>query len=407
MKPSSERADKCRIMSQNAKFFTPHAQVSHLNTNVWPENGSMRQNAERSMFTGVSIRRLVPPHPAAGHRQQGLFATQRFAKFDILGEYSGVAQVIASADDYAIVSNEIRARILDDELLCIDAEDFGNEARYINSFVGIAESPNVTVRTAYIGSLPRGAIVCLRNIYVGEEMLLDYGDKKVPPNQRPEPAMSAEQEMGNQILPQTCDDITCWLSNFQLRCLRDVDSKQNEDNFSFFAPLGRCHYTSSNVWPDAALRAGAERAPMHGVAIRKLLPPHPVAGQYGLFATRPFAQFDVLGEYVGKVIRASWSAKDTTGEYVAYLEDGPMSKALGVDGEHCGNESRYINSFLGSASGPNVAMRHGHLDRVPRVIIVCLRRVEAGEEFLLDYGHPYTNHFILGGAPAAALVTIF
>lgn len=47
--------------------------------------------------------------------------------------------------------------------------------RFINSHINIAHGPNVTLRTAYIGDLPHLLVVCLRDIEVGEEFLLDYG----------------------------------------------------------------------------------------------------------------------------------------------------------------------------------------------------------------------------------------
>lgn len=59
--------------------------------------------------------------------------------------------------------------------LGIDAQQMGNEMRFINSHLNIAFGPNVTLRTAYIGGLPHLLVVCLENIDIGDEFLLDYG----------------------------------------------------------------------------------------------------------------------------------------------------------------------------------------------------------------------------------------
>jgi len=51
----------------------------------------------------------------------------------------------------------------------------GNEGRFINCYLGVAEAPNVVMKTAYVEGLPRNVLVCLRSISAGEEFLLDYG----------------------------------------------------------------------------------------------------------------------------------------------------------------------------------------------------------------------------------------
>jgi hypothetical protein len=48
------------------------------------------------------------------------------------------------------------------------------------------------------------------------------------------------------------------------------------------------------------------------------------------------------------------------GPYVATLEgDKPISESLGVDASECGNEMRYINSYLNIDLHPNVVMKTG------------------------------------------------
>ena len=48
--------------------------------------------------------------------------------------------------------------------------------RFINSYIGIDFSPNVTMRTVYMNTYPHLVIVATRDIDIGEELLLDYGE---------------------------------------------------------------------------------------------------------------------------------------------------------------------------------------------------------------------------------------
>jgi len=42
--------------------------------------------------------------------------------------------------------------------------------------MNIAFGPNVTMRTTYIDTYPHLVVVCTRDIDIGEEILLDYGE---------------------------------------------------------------------------------------------------------------------------------------------------------------------------------------------------------------------------------------
>eukprot|EP01038_Epipyxis_sp_PR26KG_P006807 gene6807-9322_t len=63
-------------------------------------------------------------------------------------------------------------------------------------------------------------------------------------------------------------------------------------------------YTSQNKWqsiPKDQLE-NSKRYKVHGVEVRKLPSNHFLSGQYGLFATKKFFKFDIVGEYTGKVV---------------------------------------------------------------------------------------------------------
>ena len=113
-------------------------------------------------------------------------------------------------------------------------------------------------------------------------------------------------------------------------------------------------YTDSNKWqsiPRADVEA-CKRYSVKGVEVRLLPKEHFLFGEYGLFATQKFSKFDIIGEYTGKVV-----SNKVAGHYVAALEDKPHEESMGLDAEHCGNEMRFINSFLNVASESNVTMR--------------------------------------------------
>ncbi len=153
-------------------------------------------------------------------------------------------------------------------------------------------------------------------------------------------------------------------------------------------------YISTNNWDNIpkAIRKSSEirvQGRIHGVEPRKLEHPHPLAGEYGLFAsTKRFEMCDVVGEYCGVV------TTNNEGHYCASLDFGQSLYC--VDAEFKGNEMRFINDFHGIKDSPNVTMRICHVDSIPRILIVCLRTIEIGEELLLSYGDLYcAKHFNL------------
>jgi hypothetical protein len=152
---------------------------------------------------------------------------------------------------------------------------------------------------------------------------------------------------------------------------------------------------SANVWPKTGpgkeMRKRASRSSMHGVEMRLLEPPHLLAGQFGLFAARPFSQFDIVGEYCGEVVSATNHQEHW--EYQARLEDKDAFP-LGVDAEYRGNECRAINHFENIGDAANVIMKICYVEELPRVIILCKRDLATGEEFLLNYGDDYADAYI-------------
>jgi hypothetical protein len=151
-------------------------------------------------------------------------------------------------------------------------------------------------------------------------------------------------------------------------------------------------YISSNTWPRSSqgrkIKKRSARPFIHGVEIRILEDSHPLSGQCGLFAIQPFEQFDILGEYCGEVYEG-----DDGSEYATYLEDRNKKYALGVDATREGNEMRFINHFTGIADEPNVIMKIAYVEELPRVMVVCRKDIEIGEEFLFKYSDGFVEEY--------------
>jgi hypothetical protein len=157
---------------------------------------------------------------------------------------------------------------------------------------------------------------------------------------------------------------------------------------------GKLKYITENYWPPNITRVIKQSLSRHrisGVEVRDLPAGHFLhgIGQQGLFATTRFLQYDVLGEYVGRLV-----GNDVNGHYVAALENKAHSESLGIDAEVMGNEMRFINSYLNIGFSANLVMRTSYIHTVPHILLICTRDIEPGEEFLLDYGDAYNKAYL-------------
>ena len=76
----------------------------------------------------------------------------------------------------------------------------------------------------------------------------------------------------------------------------------------------------------------------------------------------------------------------------ARIEDDSVD--LGINAEDCGNEIRFINSYLNIGEA-NCVMRTTTLNSLPHIVIVCTKHIPKSSEILLDYGDAYNNKYIL------------
>ena len=132
------------------------------------------------------------------------------------------------------------------------------------------------------------------------------------------------------------------------------------------------------------------RSRLPGVEIRKISDAaHPVCGAYGLFATRAFRVGDCVGEYVGDVVSAERASRGGNG-YIAALGAQGEETMPGIDAARCGNETRFINDARGVGDGvPNCRLVRTTIRALPAVLIIVVRPVRYGDEFLLNYGQDY------------------
>ena len=80
---------------------------------------------------------------------------------------------------------------------------------------------------------------------------------------------------------------------------------------------GAVKYTSNNFWSPKIAKEKKEKCRREivvGVEVRDLPKSHFLFGEQGLFALEKFSQFDIVGEYTGRVVD-----DDISGHYVAAL----------------------------------------------------------------------------------------
>jgi hypothetical protein len=125
-----------------------------------------------------------------------------------------------------------------------------------------------------------------------------------------------------------------------------------------------------------------------GIEVRILPSSHLLSGQKGVFATKQFKQYDVIGEYTG-IIRENEHCEENN----LYIFD--LVDEIVIDGQDCSNELKYVNSYINLADEPNLVSSNCYIDGLPKVLYVCSKDINVGEELLIDYGDSYNEAHIL------------
>jgi|GEM_PF-6570896 len=133
---------------------------------------------ENDLLSAVEIRRLPPDHPAyRDERSYGLFSHARIAKGAYIAEYTGRYRLKRER------SKSSRYLLKCSDNLYIDAENYGNETRYVNDYRGVMKSPNsqyykIDCKEHFYKNVKitsRVVVKARRDIEPGEEIVVNYG----------------------------------------------------------------------------------------------------------------------------------------------------------------------------------------------------------------------------------------
>jgi len=130
-----------------------------------------------------------------------------------------------------------------------------------------------------------------------------------------------------------------------------------------------------------------KRKHISGVKIIKITKKtHILKGEYGLFATKIWKTFDIIGQYTGQIV-----TPDIEGIYVANMFNDTYKDDLrySVNAEIMGNETRYINDYRGIKDKPNCKFIKTYIEGLPVIAVVVIIDINKGDEILTDYGDDY------------------
>tara|TARA_Y100000389_G_scaffold204574_1_gene258082 strand:+ start:9660 stop:10097 length:438 start_codon:yes stop_codon:yes gene_type:complete len=124
---------------------------------------------------------------------------------------------------------------------------------------------------------------------------------------------------------------------------------------------------------------------IEGTEVRKIEDSnHPTYKQYGLFATKTWEIFDVIGEYTGEIIDDL-----KTGEYLVGFPNINFSTC--IDAEKCGNECRFINHYKNIKEKPNCKYISTYINCKPVILIVVIDKMLIDDEILVDYCYDFNS----------------
>ena len=58
--------------------------------------------------------------------------------------------------------------------MTINADEYGNELRFLNYSTDSETDSNVTMRVAYVATYPHLVVVCTKDVEIGDELVLDH-----------------------------------------------------------------------------------------------------------------------------------------------------------------------------------------------------------------------------------------
>ncbi|KAL6058896.1 hypothetical protein QOT17_014565 [Balamuthia mandrillaris] len=202
-KPPTQRKARVRRIEDSGLFW-PSSLLERLRGLLQTEAYESKEDeeGEERQSDYLQIRKIADKqHPCNG--QHGCFALLPYREGEVVCIYAG-AVVNMDVDEYESYYNVDYSTQSAPELtsrMRMDASWIGNEARYINDYRGVpssssASSPNVKLEKVWLGvAQPLHyrrlleeeeeedhlvvVVQCIRDIAVGEELLLDYGTRFV------------------------------------------------------------------------------------------------------------------------------------------------------------------------------------------------------------------------------------
>jgi hypothetical protein len=133
-----------------------------------------------------------------------------------------------------------------------------------------------------------------------------------------------------------------------------------------------------------------DKATIHPhITLKPLSSPHPLAGQWGLFASDFIDVDSDLGEYVGELhlIDACWPLNPVDYDFAWTLK--MENFFFIIDAKKWANQLAFVNDFRGLSKQPNVAPKWVVHRGSYHLIFRTVAPIEKGEELLIDYGADY------------------
>ena len=142
--------------------------ITYSNKSLETEDLKFKNNKK---LIGVFVKEIIDYNHIL-YTQRGLFTNRYWKKFEVMGNYTGI---LTKKNNGKYLANLYRSE--DDESeLGIDAENIGNELRYINHYKNIQDKPNCKFVDSIIDGKNHILVVVIEDIPSYKEVLIDYGE---------------------------------------------------------------------------------------------------------------------------------------------------------------------------------------------------------------------------------------
>ena len=158
--------DNKSVSKSNNKILHPKnwpSNIEYINIMKYPKN-----IPKKLFIKNVKIK-LINDENHICNGEYGLYAINKIKKFQILGEYTG--KITSTGGRYVAGFKNLEYT----NNFGVDAQDSGNELRFINDYRNINTKPNTILENTYIDKRPKILVIATDDIDEDEELLLDYG----------------------------------------------------------------------------------------------------------------------------------------------------------------------------------------------------------------------------------------